>query len=86
MIDEKGYEKLRDRVYQLQAQVDFLYQHLGITYTPDPMEAQTVDPRLLEALKKDNLLQAMAVYRQLYNCDAPTAKDAVLTLKGKLGL
>ncbi len=86
MIDEQGYEKLRDRVYQLQAQVDFLYQHLGISYTPDPTEAQKVDPRLLEALKKDNLLQAMTVYRQIYNCDLPTAKDGVLALKGRLGL
>lgn len=86
MIDEKGYEKLRDRVYNLQAQVDFLYQHLGISYSPPTNTEIDVDPRIVDALKKDNLLLAMRFYRERFNVDAPEAKDAVLTIKGRLGL
>ena len=83
MINELEYQKLRDRVYKLQAQVDFLYQHLGISFSP---ESSMDDPRIVEALKKGDLLGAMRVYRELFNCDAPTAQDAVLTIKGRLGI
>ncbi len=84
MINEENYERLRNRVYQLQAQVDFLYQHLGLTFVPG--ETGTEDPRIVDALKKGNLLLAMKFYRELHNCDAPTAQDAVMTIRGRLGI
>ncbi len=84
MVTDADYQRLRDRVYQLQAQVDFLYQHLGLTFVP--AEPAPEDPRIVDALKKGNVLLAMKVYRELHDCDAQTAQEAMLTLKGKLGI
>ena len=83
MIDEQAYERLRDRVYQLQAQVDFLYKHLGITFIPEAAPGD--DPRIIEQLKKGNLLGAIKVHRELYNSDINAAREAVLEMKGRLG-
>ncbi len=84
MIDEQAYERLRDRVYKLQAQVDFLYQHLGITFVPE--SAPGDDPRIVEQLQKGNLLGAIKVHRELYNSDVNAAREAVLEIKGRLGI
>ncbi len=84
MIDEQAYERMRDRVYKLQAQVDFLYQHLGLTFVPE--SAPTDDPRIIEQLQKGNLLGAIKVHRELYNSDMNTAREAVLEIKGRLGI
>ncbi len=83
MVTDQEWQRLRDRVYKMQAQLDFLYQHLGITYVP-----QTVadDPRIVEALKKGDILGAMKVHRQIFNSDVETAREAVLEIKGKLGI
>ncbi len=83
MITDSEWQRLRDRVYRLQAQVDFLYQHLGISFNPD---TTLDDPRIVEQLKKGDILGAMRVHRQLYNSDAQTAQEAVLEIKGRLGL
>ena len=84
MIDEQAYERMRDRVYQLQAQVDFLYRHLGITYVPET--ASNDDPRIIEQLKKGNILAAMKVHRELFGSDLNRAREAVLEMKGRLGI
>lgn len=84
MISEEDYARVRDRVYSLQAQVDFLYKHLQLTYVPET-EADE-DPRIVDALKKGNLLLAMKVYREMTNANSDAARDAVLGIKGRLGL
>lgn len=83
MITDQEWQRLRDRVYKLQAEVDFLYQHLGITFTPD---TRLDDPRIVELLKKGNILGAMKIHRELYNSDVGTAQEAVLEIKGRLGI
>ncbi len=81
-VTDADWQRLRDRVYKLQAQLDFLYQHLGITYVP---EAVPDDPRIVEQLKKGDLLGAIKVHRQIFNSDMETAREAVLEIKGRLG-
>jgi hypothetical protein len=82
MVTDQEWQRLRDRVYKLQAQVDFLYQHLGVTYVPPTLAD---DPRIVEQLKKGDILGAMKVHRQLFNSDVETAREAVLEIKGRLG-
>ncbi len=84
MISEEDYARVRDHVYKLQAQVDFLYQHLGLTFVP--AETGLEDARIVDALKRDNLLLAMKFYRETHNCDVQEAREAVLTIEGKLGI
>jgi hypothetical protein len=83
MVTDADWQQLRDRVYRLQAQVDYLYQHLGISFTPD---TTLDDPRIIEHLKKNDLIGAIKVHRELYNSDLTTAREAVLEIKGRLGI
>ena len=83
MVTDAEWQRLRDHVYKLQAQVDFLYQHLGVTFVPD---TTMDDPRIVEKLKKGDLLGAIKIHRELFNSDLATAQEAVLTMKGRLGI
>ncbi len=61
MVTEQDLGRLRDRVIHLEGQVAFLYKHLGVTFVPEAAPGD--DPQIIEALKKDNLLEAVKVYR-----------------------
>jgi hypothetical protein len=76
--------QLRKRVTQLEGKVAFLYEHLGLTFVPEPL--LTDDPRVVDELKQGNLLKAIAVYRQINNVDLEDAKQAVQEMQGRLGL
>ncbi|HVN15429.1 MAG TPA: hypothetical protein VMT73_06785 [Anaerolineales bacterium] len=89
MQTEIEVAKLRDRVIQLEAQVAFLYRHLGVTYVPESSPVD--DPRIIEALKKGNKLEAIKLYRQIFSTStftigADEASRAVDEIKGRLGL
>ncbi len=74
---------LRRRVMDLEAQVEFLYRHLGVTFVPDP--SQIDNSKILEQLAKGNLVEAVKIYRQTYNTGLAEAKRAVDELKAKHG-
>ncbi len=74
---------LRRRVSELEAQVEFLYRHLGVTFVPDPSLID--DSKILEQLKKGNLIEAVKLYRQTYNTGLAESKKAVDALKAKHG-
>ncbi len=84
MIDQQAYERLRGHVFKLQAQVDFLYKHLGVSFVAETSPAD--DPRIIEQLKKGNILMAMKIHRELFNSDTNVAREAVLEMKGRLGI
>lgn len=80
---------LRDRLARLEGQVAFLYRHLGVTFVSE--SSPNDDPRIIEALKKGNLLEAMKIYRQLFSnatatISADEARLAAEEIKGRLGL
>ena len=76
--------KLRDRVVSLEAQVAFLYKHLGVTFVPEV--GADDDPRIIEQLKKGNKLGAIKIYRELHDTGPEQARTAVEEMKGRLGL
>ncbi len=77
-------ESLRGRVRNLEDQVEFLYRHLGITY--DPNSVPTDDPRIIEQIRKGNLIEAIKIYRQTSNAGLAEAKKAVEEIKARHGL
>lgn len=84
MADDYEVSQLRARVIELEAQVRFLYQHFGLTYSPAPGGA-AADPRMakvMEQLRKNNLIEAIKEYRSITNVDLATAKAAVEKMKG----
>jgi hypothetical protein len=84
MPTEQEYINLRNRLIHLEGQVAFLYKHLGVTFVPEP--SLTDDPRIIEQLKKGNLLEAIKIHRELYNTSMSDAKQAVEEIQGRLGL
>jgi len=89
MPTEHEVAQLRERITHLEGQVAFLYRHLGVTFVPE--SAPGDDPRIIEALKKGNTLEAIKVYRELYSSATVTvsmdeAKRAVEEIKGRLAI
>ncbi len=44
------------------------------------------DRRVVDALKEDNLLLAIKFYHAAHNCDTQAAREAILAIKGRLGV
>ncbi len=68
----------------LQSEVDFLYKHFGITFVPESLADD--DPRIIERIKKGNMLQAIAIYRQIHNVEIDGARAGIFEIKGLLGI
>jgi ribosomal protein L7/L12 len=83
MTAESEILALRARVAELESRVDFLYQHLGVTHVRDIGMA---DARVVEMLKKGNKIEAIKIYREIYNCGLAEAKQAVDGIETRLGL
>ena len=84
MVTDAEFGVLRMRVKELEGQVAFLYQHLGVTYIPEP--GPESDPRVIEQIKKGNLIEAIKIYRELTDAGLAEAKSAVEQVKARLGL
>ena len=82
MTAESEILALRARVAELESRVDFLYNHLGIAHVHD---TGMVEARVLEMLKRGNKIEAIKIYREIYNCELAEAKRAVDGLEGKRG-
>ena len=84
MVSDQDYVELKHRVIRLEGKVEFLYQHLGITFVPEPQPAD--DPQVIEQLKKGKSLEAIKVYRELHEASIAEAKQAVEEIQSRLGL
>ena len=84
MVTDQEFGLLRMRVKELEGQVAFLYKHLGITYIPEPGPDE--DPRMIEFIKKGNLIEAIKIHRELNNSGLAEAKLAVEQIKARLGM
>ncbi len=84
MQPEIEIQKLSKRIIQLEAQVAFLYKHLGIEFVPEL--APTDDPRIVELLKKGDKLGAIKLHREIYCSGPQDAIAAINEMQGRLGL
>jgi len=75
--------ELGGRVVELENQVRFLYSKLGITYlaSPEPLD----DSKIIEQIRKGNMLEAIKIHRATYNTSLIDAKKAVEELRAKYG-
>jgi hypothetical protein len=83
MSTETEVLSLRTRVAELEAQVQFLYQHLGVTYVPEAMSGY--DTEIAEYLKRGDMLGAIKIHRARHNSSLAEAKAEVEALKARLG-
>jgi hypothetical protein len=84
MVTDSEFGSLRLRVKELEGQLAFLYKHLGVTYIPEPGPDE--DPRIIEQIKKGNLIEAIKIHRELTGSGLAESKEAVEKLKTKLRL
>ena len=83
-FEQQENEILRSRVSRLEAEIDFLYKHFGLTFSENTNPSD--DPRVIEALKKNNLIEAIKVYRELTNLGLAESKTAVEEIRRRRGI
>ena len=83
MVNETDIINLKLRVRELEDRLKFLYSHLNITYV-ESMEAG--DAKVIEMLKKGNKIEAIKIYREMFNVGLAEAKQAVDGMESRLGL
>lgn len=83
-VEQQEINLLRSRIVHLEAQIDFLYRHLGITYVEN--NSPDDDPRILDALRKNNVIEAIKIYREINDIGLAEAKAAVEAIRARRGV
>lgn len=83
-VEQQEINLLRSRIVHLEAQIDFLYRHLGVTYVEN--NSPDDDPRIIDALRKNNLIEAIKVYREINDIGLAEAKAAVEAIRARRGI
>lgn len=76
MITETEVQQLRSRVNELEDRLKALYRHLNLEYA-NPGEDPAMNPKVQEALRRGNKIEAIKVYRELTGLGLAEAKDAI---------
>lgn len=83
-VEQQEINLLRSRINHLEAQVDFLYRHLGVTYVEN--NSPDDDPRIIDALRKNNVIEAIKYYREINDIGLAEAKAAVEAIRVRRGI
>ncbi len=83
MSSESEINELRSRVDELEAQVHFLFKHLGVTYVKDPYFEKVKTAQVVDRIKKGDMTGAVQIHRELFNSSQADAQNAVNELKAK---
>jgi len=83
-VEQQEIEILRSRVSRLEAEVEFLFTHFGLIFSVNASPAD--DPRVIEALRKNNIIEAIKVYREMTNSGLAEAKSAVEEIRRRRGI
>lgn len=76
MITETEVQQLRSRVNELEDRLKALYRHLNLEYA-DPGTDPITNPKLQDALRTGNKIEAIKIYRELTGLGLAEAKDAI---------
>lgn len=68
----------RARIAELEEKIQYLYRHLGIEYSSSSTQ---VSPKIIEAIKNGNLIEAIKIYREIHNVGLAEAKTAVESIQ-----
>lgn len=83
-LEQQEINLLRSQINRLQAQVDFLYRHLGVTYVEQ--NSPDDDPRIIDALRNNNVMEAIKYYREINDIGLAEAKAAIEAIRARRGL
>lgn len=77
MITETEVQQLRSRVNELEDRLKILYRYLNLEYNSNPGSDPVLNPKVQDALRKGNLIEAIKIYRELTGVGLAEAKAAV---------
>lgn len=83
-LEQQEIALLKGRVSRLEARLEFIYKHLGVTFVEDARPAD--DPKVIEALKANKMLDAIKFYRMATNASLEEAKSAIEEMRARLGI
>ena len=83
-LEQEEIALLKGRVNRLEARLEFLYQHLGVTFVEDVHAGD--NPQVIAALKASNMLEAIKLYRMATNASLEQAKFAIQEMRTRLGI
>jgi ribosomal protein L7/L12 len=83
-LEQQEISQLKQQIYRLQAQVEYLYRHLGVTFVEDVHAGD--DPKVIAALRSNNVIEAIKAYRERYDVGLAEAKSAVEEMRARLGI
>ena len=88
-LDQQEIAVLKGRVSRLEARLEYLYKHFGVTFVEDTR--LTDDPKVIAAIKANNILEAIKLYRTATSTGSVTvtmdeAKAAIEDMRSRLGI
>ena len=83
-LEQQEIALLNGRVSRLEARLEFIFKHLGVTFVEDLHPSD--DPRVIAALKANNMLEAIKLYRLATNASLEEAKSAIQEMRARLGI
>jgi len=75
---------LKQKIFRLEAQVDQLYRHLNLTFV-EPADSDD-DPRVIDALRRNSVIEAVKYYREVTGVSLEAAKTAVDNIRARRGI
>jgi hypothetical protein len=83
-LEQEEIALLKGRVNKLEARLEFLYNHLGVTFVPDGHTGD--NPQVIAALKANNMLEAIKLYRMATNSSLEQARLGIQEMRTRLGI
>jgi len=88
-LEQQEIATLKSRVSRLEARLEYLYKHFGVTFVEDTH--LTDDPKVIAAIKANNILEAIKLYRAATSTGSVTvtvddAKAAIEEMRSRLGI
>jgi len=83
-LEQQEIALLKGRVSRLEARLEFIYKHLDVTFVEDTRLSD--DPKVIAALKANNMLEAIKHYRAATNASMDEAKAGVEEMRSRLGI
>lgn len=83
-LEQEEIALLKGRISRLEARLEFLYKHLNVTFVEDTSLGD--DPKVIAALKANNMLEAIKYYRAATNTSLEAAKAGIEEMRARLGI
>ncbi len=88
-LEQEEIAQLKGRISRLEAKLEYLYKHFGLTFVED--SRPTDDPKVIAALKANNMMEAIKLYRMAASTSTVTvsledAKIAIADMRARLGI